>query len=303
MCVKLLKKTKRNYFSNLNTKRAVDNKKFWKTVKSSFSDKSNNFEIITLVENDSIASDDNKVANIFNEYFNNLLEDLNLNVPENLVNHYCKGEGPVSLTILKYQNHPSITSIKKNQSLNKFPFENVSVSDIKKKLQNLDTSKATQKSDLPTKIIEENFDILVPFLFCSVNSSIDLSNFQKKPKLADIIPACKKNSRNGKTNYHPVSILPNLSNVFQNILYKQIAQFFNKIFSKYQTGFRKGFNTQTCLVVMLKKFRKWLDDGGEYTASLTHLSKAFECLPHDLLIAKLHAYGFDTPSLNLYIVI
>ena len=214
MCVKLLKKTKRNYFSNLNTKRAVDNKKFWKTVKSSFSDKSNNFEIITLVENDSIASDGNKVANIFNEYFNNLLEDLNLNVPENLVNHYCKGEGPVSLTILKYQNHPSITSIKKNQSLNKFPFENVSVSDIKKKLQNLDTSKATQKSDLPTKIIEENFDILVPFLFCSVNSSIDVSIIQKNLKFVDIIPAYKKNSRNGKTNYRPVSILLNLSNVF-----------------------------------------------------------------------------------------
>ena len=214
MCVKLLKKTKRNYFSNLNTKRAVDNKKFWKTVKSSFSDKSNNFEIITLVEDDSIASDGNKVANIFNEYFNNLLEDLNLNVPENLVNHYCKGEGPVSLTILKYQNHPSITSIKKNQSLNKFPFENVSVSDIKKKLQNLDTSKATQKSDLPTKIIEENFDILVPFLFCSVNSSIDVSIIQKNLKFVDIIPAYKKNSRNGKTNYRPVSILLNLSNVF-----------------------------------------------------------------------------------------
>ena len=214
MCVKLLKKTTRSYFSNLNTKRAVDNKKFWKTVKSSFSDKSNNFEIITLVEDDSIASDGNKVANIFNEYFNNLLEDLNLNVPENLVNHYCKGEGPVSLTILKYQNHPSITSIKKNQSLNKFPFENVSVSDIKKKLQNLDTSKATQKSDLPTKIIEENFDILVPFLFCSVNSSIDVSIIQKNLKFVDIIPAYKKNSRNGKTNYRPVSILLNLSNVF-----------------------------------------------------------------------------------------
>ena len=214
MCDKLLKKTKRSYFSNLNTKRAVDNKKFWKTVKSSFSDKSNNFEIITLVEDDSIASDGNKVANIFNEYFNNLLEDLNLNVPENLVNHYCKGEGPVSLTILKYQNHPSITSIKKNQPLNKFPFENVSVSDIKKKLQNLDTSKATQKSDLPTKIIEENFDILVPFLFCSVNSSIDVSIIQKNLKFVDIIPAYKKNSRNGKTNYRPVSILLNLSNVF-----------------------------------------------------------------------------------------
>ena len=74
---------------------------------------------------------------------------------------------------------------------------------------------------------------------------------------------------------------------------------------KYQTGFRKGFNAQTCLVAMPKKFRKCLDDGGEYTALLTDLSKAFDCLPHDLLIAKLHAYGFDTPSLKLktYIVI
>ena len=61
---------------------------FWKTVKSSFSDKSNNFESKTLVENDSIVSDDNEVANIFNEDFSNLVEDLNLNIPENLINHY-----------------------------------------------------------------------------------------------------------------------------------------------------------------------------------------------------------------------
>ena len=62
MCVKLLKKTKRSYFSNLNTKCIVDNKMFRKTVKSSFSDKSNNFESITLVKNDSIVSDDNEVT-------------------------------------------------------------------------------------------------------------------------------------------------------------------------------------------------------------------------------------------------
>ena len=88
MSVKLLKKTKRNYFSNLNTKRVVDNKKFWKTVKLSFSDKSNNFDSITLAENDTIVSNDNEVKNIFNEYFRNLVEGLNLHVLENLVNHY-----------------------------------------------------------------------------------------------------------------------------------------------------------------------------------------------------------------------
>ena len=102
MCIKLLKKTKRSYFSNLNTKHVVDNKKFWKTVKSSISDKSNSFENITLVDNDSIVPDDNEVANIFNECFSNLVEDLNLHISENLVNHYWKSEDPISSAILKY---------------------------------------------------------------------------------------------------------------------------------------------------------------------------------------------------------
>ena len=224
---------------------------------------------------------------------------MNLHVPENVVNHYYKGEDLISSAIPKYQNHPSVTAIKKIHLLNKFSFKNASINDNKKELQNLDTSKATQKSDLPTKIIKENFDIVAPFLFRSVNSPIDLSNFPKNLKFADIIPAYKKNSRNGKTNYRPVSILPNFSKVFESILYKQISAFFTKIFSKYQTGFRKRFNAQTCLFAMLEKFRECLNDEGEYAALLTDLSKAFDCLPHDLLITKLHAYGFDTPLLKL----
>ena len=52
-------------------------------------------------------------------------------------------------------------------------------------------------------------------------------------------------------------------------------------------------------MAMIEKFKKSLDQGGEYAALLTDLSKAFDCLPHDLIIAKLHAYGFDKASLRL----
>ena len=125
------------------------------------------------------------------------------------------------------------------------------------------------------------------------------STFRSILKLEDIIPVYRKDSRYQKSNYRPISVLPNLSKIFENVLHDQISSFFQNIFSKYQTGFRKGFNPQSCLVAMIEKFKKSLDQGGEYAALLTDLSKAFDCLPHDLIIAKLHAYGFDKASLRL----
>ena len=50
---------------------------------------------------------------------------------------------------------------------------------------------------------------------------------------------------------------------------------------------------------MIEKFKKSLGQGSEYATLLTDLSKALECLPHDLIIAKLHAYGFDNALLRL----
>ena len=50
---------------------------------------------------------------------------------------------------------------------------------------------------------------------------------------------------------------------------------------------------------MLEKFRKASDEGGDYAALLTDLLKVFDCIPHDLIIAKLHAYGFNMSSLKL----
>ena len=123
--------------------------------------------------------------------------------------------------------------------------------------------------------------------------------FPNELKQADIKPIYKKESRNEKENYRPISILPNLSKIFERCMYDQLKDHFDKLLSKYQCGFRKGFSTQHCLLAMIEKLRKSLDSGGSSAALLTDLSKAFDCLPHDLLIAKLHAYGIKKGSLNL----
>ena len=69
--------------------------------------------------------------------------------------------------------------------------------------------------------------------------------------------------------------------------------------SKFQRGFRKEYIIQDCLLAMVENCKKALDQGNEYGALLTDLSKAFDCLPHDLIVAKLHTYGFSIDSLKL----
>ena len=82
-------------------------------------------------------------------------------------------------------------------------------------------------------------------------------------------------------------------------MFKQMSQFFQNIFSKYQCGFRKGFSTQHCLLAMLEKWKRSIDNGKMFGALLTDLSKPSDCLDHELLIAKLNAYGFSLTALKL----
>ena len=81
-------------------------------------------------------------------------------------------------------------------------------------------------------------------------------------------------------------------------LYKCLL-FFEDIFNKQQCGFRKGYNTQQCLLKMLEKGKRSVDGGKNFGVLLTDLSKTFDCLDHELLIAKLNAYGFSLPALRL----
>ena len=63
-------------------------------------------------------------------------------------------------------------------------------------------------------------------------------------------------------------------------------KFFETTFSRYQCSFRKGFSTQQCLLAMLEKWKRSIDKAKTFGALLTDLSKAFDCIDHELLILK-----------------
>lgn len=80
--------------------------------------------------------------------------------------------------------------------------------------------------DIPTKIIKANHDMFSEILTNEMNKSIILGKFPESMKLADVIPVFKKGNRFQKETYRPVSILPNLSKVFERCGYKQLSIFF-----------------------------------------------------------------------------
>ena len=110
----------------------------------------------------------------------------------------------------------------------------------------------------------------------------------------------KNISKNSKDNYRPVSILSNISKIYERCLYDQIQVFFDSILSKYKCGFWRGYNAKHCLITLIEKNeKKSVDNGGAFVVLFTDLSKALDCLSHELLIAKLDAYGFDKNMLKL----
>ena len=83
------------------------------------------------------------------------------------------------------------------------------------------------------------------------------------------------------------------------VLYSQLETVANKTFSPKLCGFRKGHSSQNALLNLLKNWQKMFDTSGVVGTVLIYFSKAYDCLPHDLLIAKLAAYGFDYTALGL----
>ena len=98
-------------------------------------------------------------------------------------------------------------------------------------------------------------------------------------------------------NYRPVSLIPIVSKLFERDMYNQVLSYIDKFFSPYLFGYRKEHSTEQCLTVMLEVWKKALDGKGKAGAILTDLSKAFDCLNHNLLLAKMDAYGFDKSAL------
>ena len=90
-----------------------------------------------------------------------------------------------------------------------------------------------------------------------------------------------------------------MSKITERTIFRQVSSYMSSFLSKYPWGSRKGYSTQHCPLFMLEKWKRAADNGKIFGILLTDLSKAFDFLSHELLLAKLHAYGFSISALRL----
>ena len=300
-CISILRKSKRSYFESLDVKFVKDNKKFWKKISRLFSNKIKSKENITLAENDEIISSDIEVAKTFPNFFSSIVKNLNIQKDETYFSETTQGNS-VLASIEKFSKHASIINIGKRMETNsnKFSFKYEERKKFLTEIQNLNSRKASQQKDIPVKILKENSDICSYILPHNFNKSLFSNKFPKYLKKADITPVFKKDEKFMKTSYRPVSILPTVSKIYERCLCDQINEYFQSLFSKFSNHcFRKGHSVQHCLLVLTEKCCQVLDKRGFAGLLLADFSKAFDCIDHELLIANLHAYGFNIKSLEL----
>ena len=198
-----------------------------------------------MLENAEIGKTEKGTAEVFNNFFCNIVKNLNISQYSDFDPIIENVKDPTLKAILKYEKHPSILAIRSKCNRDgAFCFREVSFKEIETEIRLLKLNKASQYSDIPTKIIKENSDIFSNFICESINNSIKSSIFPSCLKHADVTPLHKKCNKSLKENYGPVSILLILSKVFERAMFKQMSRFFDDIFSQYQYGFRKGFSTQ-----------------------------------------------------------
>lgn len=289
---RLVCETKKSYFFNKISEDKNNPKKLWSHFqKLGYSSKSKGKNHIILEIDGEICYDSLTVGNYVNEFFTTVAEKLTEKLP-----HPSGQFSTMSSTFKNYY------SGKVNRST-PLTITNVDVSEVLKELKALNPCKSTGLDNIPSKFLREGAEVISVPLTHIINLSIRNKQVPAEWKEAKITPLFKKNNRLQVGNYRPVSILNVSSKILEKCVYKQVEDYLtsNNLIYEYQSGFRTGFSTDTCLIYIQDYIRQNMDLGHFTGMALLDVQKAFDSVDHKILTEKLEIIGIDSDWFRSYL--
>lgn len=182
-----------------------------------------------------------------------------------------------------------------------FTFKEVTLIEVRDVIDALKNKKSKDPYGFDISLIKSVKNLIVGPLTRLINLCFKESIFPEALKKTVVTPIFKKGDPNNVSNYRPISLLPILSKILEKCMASRMAQFFesHKLFTDSQFGFRKGLNTTLGILDLVSSILDAFDESTYTTALFCDLSKAFDCVSHDLLLKKLQRYNFHPCSIYL----
>ena len=222
-----------------------------------------------------------EIANKFCEYFTNLGPSLADKIPTSPKSH-------MSFLTTNFVNSMFVDSATRQE--------------IIEIANSFRTGTAAGYDNLPMGIIKEAISAISEPITHIINLSLSSGVVPRELKIARVIPIFKTGDRGLFNNYRPVSVLSIFSKLLERVMHKRLLNFLNKynILSINQFGFRKNHSTSLALIHLYDKISTAIDNR-EYTAGIfLDLSKAFDTVNHEIMLAKLEHYGVRGNSLQWF---
>ena len=169
-------------------------------------------------------------------------------------------------------------------------------------LSQLQECKATGLDNISASLIRLAGVHVVPPLVHIINCSIDSGTFPSTWKVAKIFSLHKSGSPHDINNFRPISILPVISKILERHVHDSFYDFLsvNNLLSKSQFGFKKGYSCFTCLSSMINEWVLQINNNNLVGFVALDFRKAFDVLPHDILLKKLKLYGCDELTIQWF---
>ena len=195
-------------------------------------------------------------------------------------------------------NNPNITEIKKvTKNETAFFFKEVAEEEIFKLLKNIYVKKSTEDK-LPPKLLKCAASYIYKSFSLIIDQSLKISTFPSNAKRAVVTPLDKGSlDKNNVNNFRPVTVLNCFSKIFKNVMKGQFMPFIENHLSIFLSAYRSSYSSQHVLIRLIEEWRQKLNSDHFVGTVLMDLSKAFDCIPHDLPIAKLTVYGLKDEAL------